>query len=265
MCDVSDGFRLCTCPGGAEPDWLLFRRGSPDRGPLELMRGFSPIPTEDDELRKLFIVDGLEEGGCFDFDYEPADGDVLSFPRLGSGGSSFQREAGRWRITHQDGYDLGLEEVQRGQLELAAEQGLKDVPLWQAFLENPADEGLRAVVVDWLLETGRATLARWFQLEEAHARGEQPAGFRATALKVSLHLRARFARAPLKCDHASCDGDWAKLVRTPNPLSRRCLRCRRHVEFIDHGDPHSSKKTLWVAAPSALTPEVDPAPSRARP
>ncbi|MCB9673375.1 MAG: hypothetical protein H6734_28185 [Alphaproteobacteria bacterium] len=253
MCDVSDGFRLCSCDTGEPADWVLYRGRRPHA--FELMRGFTAVPTEDDELQALFVLDGLQEGGRFDFDYTPEEGDVVTLRKLGPTGTSFEYHEGRWQPFHQeDAFELSP--LRQGRLELVAEAGLRGEPVWEALIANPDDPALRAVTVDWLLETGRTVLARWFQLEDAVATGAEvdPVELRTVARKVSLELRARFAQAPLPCDKSRCPGDWSALVRTPDPVSRRCIRCRRVVELVDR-PVRSYARVLEVAAPSVRPTE----------
>jgi len=101
MCDVSEGFRLCTCEPGEPFDWVLQRR---DRSlPLQGRRGRvirSKVP--DDVLTtSAALLEGLNrEGGAFDFEYTPEAGDILVVTLAGHTHRFAWRKpflrAGRW-------------------------------------------------------------------------------------------------------------------------------------------------------------------------
>ncbi len=81
MCEPESSFRFCTCADGAElapPMWLLERRDvSLDE---QHRRGRVALPKWSKETlaTRESLLEALREGSCFDFEYEPADGDVLS-------------------------------------------------------------------------------------------------------------------------------------------------------------------------------------------
>ncbi|MFT5679191.1 MAG: hypothetical protein ACI8RZ_000095 [Myxococcota bacterium] len=252
MCDVTDGFRLCTCPTttGVPADWSLTRPGPGDfkMDGMFVMEGFIATPTEEDELRALYLLDGLNQGGCFDFEYTPQEGDRFTFCR------------GRViRLRYRDGSwqeDTGSElpwgtPLAAGSLELAAEAGLAESPGWEALLADPYNPARRAALVNWLRQQGRTTLVRWFEQEERVHQGLPAPELHDLAKKISLHLRARFAHAPLPCKRARCPGDWALLKRIPSPLTRRCLRCHKAAVFTDAWPSNGSGKALRISSPGA--------------
>jgi hypothetical protein len=246
MCDLSDGFRLCTCAGDGPVDWTL-HRAAPRDAPLDGMwmeRGLTLTPTETVELQALFVLDHLQAGTAFDTPYTPQEGDRLELHTLGPRGTSFLFEDGRWTVADDDPY-APPNAVRYGRVELHAEMGLDDVPLYRQLWERPYDPTLRAVAVDALLEAGHDVMARWLQVEPDT---EAPAAvFRDLAAKISLRVRARFAHAPLSCRRKRCPGRWERLPVGDDPEERRCRRCRRPVRFRD-GPARDGRQSASVAS-----------------
>lgn len=73
MCDLRDGFRLCTCAPDEAPGWWLERR-DPSR-PLRHRRGRAMRPRYGDSAAQICAQ--LNARPCFDFDFEPQLDDVL--------------------------------------------------------------------------------------------------------------------------------------------------------------------------------------------
>lgn len=80
MCRSGDSFRFCSCEDALElrrPLWIL------ERLDLSLaeqrLRGRVAMPTwsESEHATRESILDALRTGDCFDFDYEPVEGDVF--------------------------------------------------------------------------------------------------------------------------------------------------------------------------------------------
>lgn len=83
MCNIKDGFRLCTCaieestPTADAIGWELKRVNL--NLPLHHRKGKAVIPrynTSEQSLQTL-ILDNLNKGNCFDFDYSPQANDYL--------------------------------------------------------------------------------------------------------------------------------------------------------------------------------------------
>jgi hypothetical protein len=220
-----------------------------ERGRTALERGITPTVSEDDELQRLFILDGLLRTDCFDFDYTPAPGDLLTFHRLGPFGCTFRFDGTAWAVSEEENWSQVLE---HGLVELGAERDLPTDGPWADLLANPLDSSHRAIACDWLYEHGHPVLARWLQMEEQAHLGEAPAGFRETASKVSLRLRAPFVRARLPCSRKKCPGDWSALPPGDNPVLRACSRCGRKVELAEQRG--QVDRALTVASPSRRAP-----------
>ena len=99
MCDLKDGFKLCTCDDGpvAEPDWFLRRR---DTSRPELhRRGRAMVPrfTAAEQELQTRIIAALDDGSCFDFPYTPVEHDVLSL-RVAERQFRFRFSQGTWQI-----------------------------------------------------------------------------------------------------------------------------------------------------------------------
>ena len=80
MCDISDGFKLCTCvDSDAAADWVLRRMLPTDPFAMKRGRFMQPKPDADDQRLQATLLAGLQRGDCFDFDYQPVEGDHLTF------------------------------------------------------------------------------------------------------------------------------------------------------------------------------------------
>lgn len=81
MCDATE-FKLCTCGGKKlskkKIDWVLIQKG--ESIPPEQIRGMFSAPPEltlHQTTIQAVIENKLNESNCFDFDYEPQEGDFL--------------------------------------------------------------------------------------------------------------------------------------------------------------------------------------------
>ena len=97
MCDLSDGFRLCTCDGEseAEPDWVLERLDASKRPMARRGRVVMPRYSKHERSQRTRIIEALNEGTCFDFDYAPTVNDVLTLKASGRV-FRFRFRKGRW-------------------------------------------------------------------------------------------------------------------------------------------------------------------------
>ena len=81
MCDLSKGFKLCTCAGETlereELDWTLQRKN--EQLPLQHRRGKAAMPrfSNEEKALKKEILNFLNHGNCFDFDYNAQEDDFL--------------------------------------------------------------------------------------------------------------------------------------------------------------------------------------------
>ncbi|MCB9679625.1 MAG: TIGR02996 domain-containing protein [Alphaproteobacteria bacterium] len=258
MCDVTEGFKLCTCDPDTlvEADWALQRH---DRGrPVHTRRGRAARAswTERDHLQIDAVLAALDAGTAFDFDYTAEVGDVLVLRDVGSTVLRFRRGTERWHHDTSNSFAAWRSQMvttRTGRLDLSLDRPDADEEerLLAAIAATPDDEGCRRVAEDWLRENGRETLADWLRMErETHA-GTRVPGFRAVAEKLGARLRARLARAPLRgCRRSGCPGDWSALEPGPDERFRTCATCTARVRFHD-GVPR------YEAEPHALAPSVE--------
>lgn len=184
MCDLSEGFRLCTCAGDGPFDWTLARR---DRTlPEQVLRGMWAAPRwdDDDRLRKLFLLDHLNGDAPFDVPWEAQVDDLFTATLKGKA-LVFRFDGDAWVE------DLGspfaswwrqMVEQRRGTVVLPPDA----VP--DALLERAEGEPAGgAVLRDWILAEGHPTLAAWILAREAGAPFEREE-------QISLRLRQRLAK-----------------------------------------------------------------------
>lgn len=260
MCDLSDGFKLCTCDGEAlaDPDWVL-SRWDRDR-PVELKQGSMagpPVWSEGDRSRIDAALEALDAGTCFDFDYTPEEGDVIVLRAM---------EGRTLRFRFMDGWSLDestpftpwrdqMVETQHGRLALSADiDQPENVPVLQAVMDHPADSDQREVAIDWLHEHGHADLAAWLRMEARAHDGANVEGFREAAERVGRRVRARFARGAIqKCGERGCPGSWQDLPAGSDELTRECGTCGLRVPFVDHSENYAANG-VHVLAPSLGSP-----------
>lgn len=234
MCDLSDGFKLCTCDDElADPDWTLMRL-NPSK-PQQHWRGMVKTPwfDEDDWAQIHTALIRLNDGSAFDWDYSPLPGDVLILRGIGRHALRFRFD-GQWEQDTSnplEGWRSQMETSATGRTSLAADE---TAAVLDHLAEDPLDAGRRQVAIDWLREHGHAPLAGWLHMEDLHYHGHDVPGFRAVARKVSRRLRARLTRAPLDgCFRSNCPDEWAALEATSDELQRSCWQCRKVVTFFD--------------------------------
>lgn len=98
MCDLRDGFKLCTCDEDAKSfDWELQRRDS--ARPLQAKRGRAVMPrfSSAQQQTQQLILDRLAAGTAFDFEFSPLPEDVLVL-KLPGKVYRFRYERGGWQI-----------------------------------------------------------------------------------------------------------------------------------------------------------------------
>ena len=125
MCNLKDGFKLCTCKDGQKPQthytWELKRRNPA----LEqyYLKGDAMFPfyeAEEKTIRQK-ILTALNNRNCFDFDYQPQKDDWLNIsnPKLPTGYFEFRYQNKQWEIDTSDdlaAWKTQLEPLQKGKL-----------------------------------------------------------------------------------------------------------------------------------------------------
>ena len=127
MCDIKDGFRLCSCDDQlAEKDisWVL-KRNNPEL-PLHYRKGRAVMPRYSNEEKNLqvLILENLNNSNCFDFEYSPQ---VNDFVRIrGKAGEALQEQwygyrytDNQWAIDNTDslaGWKTQLEDYKGGRI-----------------------------------------------------------------------------------------------------------------------------------------------------
>lgn len=82
MCNLDDAFILCTCSGkkrqsDAAFTWSLFRPREDDSDLYVIGEAGAPYFSEKGKLLVDKVQEQLNARNCFDFDYQPKDGDTL--------------------------------------------------------------------------------------------------------------------------------------------------------------------------------------------
>ncbi|MCB9679490.1 MAG: hypothetical protein H6737_30575 [Alphaproteobacteria bacterium] len=146
-----------------------------------------------------------------------------------------------------------------------------DLEDWAERVErSPADDGLRAVFLDWLLEHGFTELAEWARLSERDGPdGAERARLRDVATRIPARLRARLARVPVEdCRPAvplsfECPKRWEGMQPTDVPTVRHCQACEKPVYWVDTVDEavqHARLGHCVAVAPGLERPAPAPAP-----
>ncbi|HWK03530.1 MAG TPA: hypothetical protein VNS58_07855 [Puia sp.] len=127
MCNVTEGFRFCTCvegkggTGSEMPDyqWHLTRFiGTDENGPM----GSIVAPSRDmgEGLTLQTVLEILNGGHAFDFAYSPAEKDSLRISRSAEGSyyeyMSLLYEEGQWREGMNPPFTTEMEEIASGQV-----------------------------------------------------------------------------------------------------------------------------------------------------
>ena len=146
MCDYTNGIRLCSCephkiafrnpeqyrlPRGERmliPDkkndkiplihiWELFRvKGVNEDSWMEIGRYMIPHESLGKGLDAEWIALNLNMENCFDFEYQPQEGDNLYIRQNVRRGPyiSFIFRSGEWKVDHYSPFKYDIEQVQRG-------------------------------------------------------------------------------------------------------------------------------------------------------
>jgi hypothetical protein len=126
MCKITEGFKLCTCAADQLSDkeigWVLYRQDKDKK--VSAIRGKPVVITfsNSDTENKEKIVAILNEGNCFDFDYEPQADDYLKIKVNLDRHTwyNFKYEYKNWqddRSTSFSGWRQQLEQHERGAIE----------------------------------------------------------------------------------------------------------------------------------------------------
>lgn len=110
MCDIKDGFKLCTCEEKLhiqEIGWVLKRTN--DTLPLAYRKGRAVIPrynANEKELQTL-ILNNLNSRNSFDFDYTPHDNDLITIKARANDKSecqwyAYRFQRNKWNIDTSD-------------------------------------------------------------------------------------------------------------------------------------------------------------------
>jgi hypothetical protein len=134
MCDFENGFILCSCKENSKPNtqnkkshsdknvdketyrWTLSRFIGTFEAILEGM--FEP-PSHDlgAGLTEEWVLLNLNDRNCFDFDYTPQEGDLLSFSKGRPWNyMSFVFRQGSWIFDKYDEFSTKLEKVADGEI-----------------------------------------------------------------------------------------------------------------------------------------------------
>lgn len=117
MCDISNGFKLCTCKGRpkkSEPHWVLERQDTNIITRCEIM-GMPIFPeyTQEEESQINLIVKQLNQGNCFDFAYQPTEGDVFTMHFPPDNDYRFRYQSGIWEQDDSTAFDGWREQMVR--------------------------------------------------------------------------------------------------------------------------------------------------------
>jgi len=104
MCDLSQGFKLCSCDADklatSEIGWVLKRRDQHKNVPTIKGKPFVYQMNLNEKQLKANTVQQLNQRNCFDFDYKPQEDDFLNI-KAGENNfwMTFRYQNGRW---HED-------------------------------------------------------------------------------------------------------------------------------------------------------------------
>ena len=128
MCDIKDGFKLCTCDeklAAQDIDWVL-KRTNPEL-PLVHRKGRAIMPrynAKEQDIQSL-ILKNLNTQNCFDFDYTPQPNDYVRIRAKVANKTEYQWFAYRfqrdqWQIDQTDSlaaWKTQLEPLKNGVVE----------------------------------------------------------------------------------------------------------------------------------------------------
>jgi hypothetical protein len=142
MCDFTQGFKLCTCATDAlpvtdAPIVYIWQLNTSPKAPEidERVRGIYIGPLSDigAGLSEEFVWTALNSGNCFDFDYQPVEGDNLIMrAELTPAGEVILRKW--WAEQRDKKFHQVPEEFRTGRLEFTYHDGY-----WEIEDYNPSD------------------------------------------------------------------------------------------------------------------------------
>jgi hypothetical protein len=134
MCDLDKEFKLCTCNALQllfhQVGWVLHRKTI--EGPSKVIKGMAPakeILTGTETYIKKVIVEQLNSRNCFDFDYEPIDGDFLEV-KVGDKWHGFSCSKGNWTEITNHPYNTWREHLKK------LKRGIIDKNLMNLYKED---------------------------------------------------------------------------------------------------------------------------------
>lgn len=136
MCDFSQGFILCKCNDPktivhnkksrkakklqfVEYGWDLFKYKGPNED-HEIGQYKFPVSSLGEKLKAAFVVEQLNSRNCFDFDYEPSEGDNLMMRIVNQPDRmEFIFESGKWKEDHYSPFVDEIEKIDSGRMKKA--------------------------------------------------------------------------------------------------------------------------------------------------
>lgn len=136
MCTISDKLKLCTCKtkrvDQLEHVWFLKRPNDKNICVFGEMMFPAEIGEKADELNQKTILTQLNNGNCFDVDFQPQTNDVLVLhfslkqslekdPKKPSFNSDYLAYAfkfvnGKWKVDDYNPFDSNFEDIQFGKI-----------------------------------------------------------------------------------------------------------------------------------------------------
>lgn len=122
MCNLDDGFILCTCAGKkgkskAAFTWSLFRPRKHDTHVFVIGETGAPFFTSKGKLLVDKVQDQLNARNCFDFAYQPEDGDTLVITSSESGIEyGFTYHNNEWEYSTMPFEGRTLLEIEKGKI-----------------------------------------------------------------------------------------------------------------------------------------------------
>lgn len=122
MCDFNNGFILCKCEDdlstdkteGTEYIWTLYSYMglNTDR---KMGRYVQPVSTIGKGLSATFVQEKLNSDNCFDFDYQPIEGDNLSIEEVGTSNRiEFIFKENQWKEDHYSPFSHNCKKTNNG-------------------------------------------------------------------------------------------------------------------------------------------------------
>lgn len=98
MCDITGPFKLCTCTGKIDknmPYWVL-HQGVNEKDPSQFRMGEPIIPENFDFRVGNRVIEDLNSGSAFDFEYKPQENDHLEIILDNENSALFSYSRGKW-------------------------------------------------------------------------------------------------------------------------------------------------------------------------